>query len=355
MSSISIRLLAMGLVVSVLVIHAQEEPPPEDEDLNTQMDSAFRSRSFDRAKRLAEAAWSRYGQKGGKQGGIAAANLGAIHAFYGRLDEAEAWQDRAEGFLKPTGNQALQGQLARARAITAYIDATQFGNAEPEDAIAHIETARSLLGDEAIRMCECQVLSNSNQGNRFQSGYMKFLKLIEALETKGDSLALARCLLSIGCMEGASGGQGAAEGFFRRAHRIYESERHADAVLLAQRNIGVALWENGKEDAAIELLQKAMKKAQDKSDLRMQVMLFNDLAMVFAGLEKEDEAIAYDRQAHDALEELSQALASGQLEDSVVFDFTLLLKMRYIGKATYIADLFDGFYEHLTLSSEDLP
>jgi tetratricopeptide (TPR) repeat protein len=330
MNAICRRLLAAGLVVSVLgvVIDAQEESSPEDEDLNAQMVLAFRSRSFAQAKKLAEAAWLRYEQKGRKQGDMAAANLGAIYAFNGKIDEAEAWQDRAEGFLKSTEDQALQGQLARARAITAYIGATQFGNAEPDDALAHIERARNLLGDEAIRMCECQVLSNSNQGNRVQSGYVKFRKLIETLKTEGDSLALARCLLSMGWIEGASGGHGAAEGSFKRAHRIYESERHTDAALLAQRNFGVALWQNGKEDAAIEQFQKALKKAQDRSDLRMQVILFNDLAMVFARMEKEDEAIAYDRQAQDALAELSQALASGHLEDSVVFDFSLLIKMR---------------------------
>ena len=171
------------MLTGVLRSDAQEAPVLVDEDLNVQMVQAFRSRSFDRAGVLAETAWDRYEPlKEGRQTGIAAANLGAIHAFYGRLDEATAWQDRAMDFFETAGDKEMLGKLAVARAVTAYIESRLFGNAEPDDAIVHMETARSLLGDQAILHCEFELLLRSNQGNRAQSGYVKYIGLIRACE-----------------------------------------------------------------------------------------------------------------------------------------------------------------------------
>ncbi|MCZ6633195.1 MAG: hypothetical protein O7G87_07300, partial [bacterium] len=293
--------------------------------------------------------------KEGRRTGVAAANLGAIHAFYGRLDEATGWQDRAMGFFETAGDKEMLGKLAVARAVTAYIGSRQFGNAEPDDAIAHMETARSLLGDQAILHCEFELLLRSNQGDRAQSGYVKYKGLIRACEAQGDSLTLAHCAARVGWLEGSSGGHDSAAQLYGRAYRIYTSNGLEDAALLAQRNIGIGQWKSGEPEAAIATLNAALKKAQSANDLRMRLMLSNDLAMVSAVAKAEDQAIAYDRQADAALEALSRALESDLLKDSVVFDFTLLLKMRYTGKATYVVDQFDGFYEYLALIPEGNP
>ena len=344
--------LLVFMLTGILRSDAQEAPVLVDEDLNVQMVQAFRSRLFDRARALAETAWDRYEPLGeGRRTGVAAANLGAIHALYGRLDEATAWQDRAMGFFETAGDKEMLGKLAVARAVTAYIESRLFGNAEPDDAIAHLETARSLLEDQAILHCECELLLRSNQGERVQSGYVKYRELIRTCEAQGDSLTLAHCVARLGWMEGSSGGHDSAAQFYGRAYQIYTSNGLEDAALLAQRNIGIGQWKSGELEAAIATLNTALKKAQSANDLRMRLMLLNDLAMVSA-VEAEDQAIAYDRQADAVLEALSRALESDLLRDSVVFDFSLLLKMRYTGKATYVVDQFDRFYEYLTLIPE---
>ncbi len=159
----------------------------------------------------------------------------------------------------------------------------------------------------------------------------------------------------LGRIEGSSGGHGSATGLFERARRIYEEAGDADGALLAQRNVGVAEWKSGKHDDALTTLARALEKATAAGDERTRMMLLNDHAMVLASLGREEEAIAFDRQSDEALVALGEGLRSGTYEDSVLFDFSQLLKMRYTGKATYVIDLFGDFYEHLAFSAGGQP
>ena len=324
----------------------------EGGDLNAQTTRAFHARSWKAARVLADSAWAAYSpSKDPLLAGVAAANLGGVHAFYGRLGEAASYHDKAEGLLG-SATPDLIGKLARARAIAAFVDSRQFGNLEPEDAIAEMVKASESLGSAEIEPCHAEVLGQSNQGNRVQDGYIKYLGLISQVEGAGDSLAVADCVSRLGRIEGSSGGHGSAAGLFERARRIYEEAGDSASALLAERNVGIARWKLGKHDAALVTLAKSLKTATSAGDDRLRMMLLNDHAMVLASIGQEKKAIGFDRQADEALLALSQGLRSGKYEDSVLFDFSLLLKMRYTGKATYVIDLFPGFYEHLTFTPE---
>ncbi len=154
-----------------------------ENDLNAATAQAFHARSWEAARTLADSAWAVYEKSGDPaRAAIAAANLGGVYAIYGRLEEAASFQEKAREFLGGTKNGVLVGKLARARAITAFLDSRQFGNMEPEKAIAEMGTALELLEPSEVEPCHAEVLGQSGQGNRVQDGYIKYLGLISAVE-----------------------------------------------------------------------------------------------------------------------------------------------------------------------------
>ena len=170
------------LVVVMLLLPATAR---SQEDLNVLSAAAFRSRSFQEASKLAQDAWKAYeNDSDKKRAGIAAANLGAMEAVYGRIGKAQDWQGKARKILSGAGNQSLLGRLGVAEALTNFMDAHQYGHGEPDDAIASLVAARkSIEGQNHIfDVCEAEILGHSNDGGRVTDGYMKYMGMISACE-----------------------------------------------------------------------------------------------------------------------------------------------------------------------------
>jgi tetratricopeptide (TPR) repeat protein len=284
-------------------------------DLNVLTTNAFRSLSFQEASRLAQDAWNAYESgKDKKQAGIAAANLGAMDAVYGRLGKAQDWQAEARKILSNAGDPSLLGRLGVAEALTNFLDAHQYSHGESDDAIANLEEARkSIDGQNAIfDVCEAEILGNSNDGQRVTAGYMKYMGMISACEASGNSLLLAQCLMRLGKTEGGTGGHATAERNFTRALGIYEAAGDVNQSMVASRNIGLARWKQKKLEPSAEILKKTLVRAQAENSPRTALLILNDLSMLHTALGESEEAITHDRAADDLLLSIAADIKSGK-------------------------------------------
>lgn len=320
-------------------------------NLNTETATAFRSRDFSGAERLAQKAWERFEQDASNtDAGIAAANLGAIEAIRGSLKDARKWHATAEQLFRASGEERYVGRLKLSAALVDYIESRQYGNSEPDDALRNIEEARSLLGTvpHILDQIESELLTRSNQAERVQSGFERYLQILSVYESNGDSLSIGRCSARMGRVEGATGGHGSAKRAFVRAFSILDALGREVEADFALRNAGVAKWKLGDFGGARQMLEQVVARSPES---RSAMLALNDISMLLAAQGETQEAIRFDLAANRVLRAILKRYPD---HGSVTHDLSHLYKMRYVGRPTYTVDMFGGFFDYLAISEEDL-
>ncbi len=352
------------VVAAALPVSGQAETAPSPQtpgeragqidSLNRQACRAFLNRDFQAAQASAQQAWDLC-QKGadGPAPGLAAAGLAAVLTMHGRFEKALQWQGRAEEVFVSGGDTTLQGRLEAARAVTNFLRARQYSAGETEEALIGIRKARELLGANDARTAniEAEILCHSNDANRAQSGYMKYMRLLRQCRAKGDSTGLALCATRMGRTEGITGGHGATLKYYTEALGIFRAQKDTGGIGLALRNIGLAQRKQRQYSESEAASQEALDLARHGGNQRLALEVLNDMNLLYAETGEAARAQECDLQAQAAMRSIVEGLKQGQFTDTVLFDFYQLLNMRYVNRPPYDADPFVGFYDQLVLEA----
>ena len=339
---------------------APEAAPPDTsrvrtsriDSLNRTAFEAFGSRNFRTTGAAARRAWDLCGgATDDVAAGIAAANVAAALTMHGRFREALEWQNRAKAIFVRTENPGLRGRLEAARAVTDFFLSQQYSPGEPEEALADIERAEALLGADDIRTARLKgmLLCCSNDPERAQAGYRSLKRLLEEYRTGGDGSLRAVCAMHLGRIEGTSSGHRAALDYYTEALDAMRAGRDSSGTGPALRNVGLARRSLGAYAEADAAFREALDLARERGDRRLTVVVLNDLSALYTEIGEHARAQAYDREAGAALAAIAEDLRQGRTDDTVLFDFYQLLKIRYASKLLYDLDLFPGFCDQLAL------
>ena len=330
-----------------------EASPAVVDSLSGETARAFRNRDFAGADRLSRQAYSlscRVGEA--RAAAVAAANRAAVLTIQGRFDEAVELQSFADSLLAAQEDGLLGGRLQAAKAVTHFLAARKYSDGETEEALVDLARASDLLDsdDLGLSLIKACVLGRSNRPTLSQQGYYSYRALLELCLASQDSARAAVCALHLGAIEGTSGGHKAALGFYGRASEIALARGDRRTRSRAMRNIGLAHRKLANYDESETALLEALELADQLADKQLQMIVLNDLGLLFNEVGRPAAAQEMDARAEVVLRSIAEGLRSGTLVDNVLYDFHGLLRLRYANLLPYGADMFQGFCDQLVLN-----
>ncbi|MCZ6634857.1 MAG: tetratricopeptide repeat protein [bacterium] len=337
---------------------SQAAGPPADSELNRlnrEVFEAFKNRQFQTAEMLADRVWEQMPEGTISTAvGIAAANKGALLTIRGRFEDAMEWQERADRIFGKVTADRLRGRLEVARAVTSFLNERQFSEEAPEQALQHVEAARPALGKDDFRLnwVEAEMMGHSPRAVHVQGSYMKYLGLIRACESSGDSLRLGWCEMRLGIVEGATGGHSEALKRYGRALEIFEAMKDSVGMGLAMRNMGLASRKKMMYDEAETILNQALVFSQKRGDTALSVKVLNDLSKLYMETGDFPRAAKTDQMVNTVLDSIGEDVRSGRSVDSLILDYHHLIRLRYASLLPYENDRFTGFYDQLVLEEK---
>jgi tetratricopeptide (TPR) repeat protein len=304
---------------------------------------AFQRRDFTSSERLAREAW-KAAEAGGDslQAAFAAANTAAAVAMRGRLDEGLEWSRRAEERLGPGREPLVRGRILVAQAILQQV------RGEGEASATAFARAREALGSSDWSLSFADAMVKAYDWEDMNAAFQSLTALRDAAEGAREPRRQATALLALGWLDGV-GGSPEAEKTFGQARAILVSRNEKAALPLIDHNLGsVLLWAD-RLDEALKVYERGLAAARAEGDRRLEVILLDDLSLVFSQKEDWPRAIASDREAGARLAAIAEDVRAGRLEDSLLLDLRRLFKARYVHKPQLLIDLFPGLLDQLAV------
>jgi len=302
--------------------------------------AAFRQRDFNRAHERAERQWNLAESQADRfHAGLAAANVAAVLAVTGRVDEALEWYETAAARLTAAGRTRELGRLAVARALA------QYARHEAERGERELARARELLGTDwrleyvasALRLWADMELWRA---------YPRFEALLERARQSGDQSRVTATLMALGWV-------GADVRHYKEALRLFEARGDTRSIVVARLNLGILSLRSHDLDRAQTQLQNARDLARRAADPRLEFIALNDLSIVYARAGAAARAREADLQAEAVLGGITEDLRQGRRQDTVLLDYYHLLRMRYLTRPICLVDPFPWLFDQLVLEPEE--
>jgi len=334
-------------LLAVLALGAATAPAAEESPSPNQAAwQAFQRRDFQGCERLATEGWKRAeADHDSLQAALAAANLAAAVAVRGQLDEGLEWSRRAEQALGPEREPRVRGRILVAQGLLR-----QARGEEEESAQAFVR-AQVALGADDWPLAFAETLAKAYDWEDLNAAFQRMNGLRDAARISKEPDRAALALLVLGWLEGV-GGSPEAVTKFEEARSILVSRNQSAVLPLIDHNIGsVHLWLDHLSEAQVAF-ERGLAEARAASDRRMEVILLDDLGMLFSQKEDWPRAIASDREAGERLAAILEDVKQGRLEDSLLLDLRRLVKGRYVHKPQMLIDLFLGLFDQLAVEPQ---
>jgi tetratricopeptide (TPR) repeat protein len=350
---VAVALSAALSVLPTLPAAAGRAEQSAVDSLNGEAYRLFCRRDFRSAEAAARRARALCGPRTGTEAfGIAAANLAALLTIKARFARAAILQHEADSAFAAAGLRHRRGRLQVARAVTCYLSARKYSDAEPEQAIREVRRALSLLDSTDIRVCAVAagMLGHSNVPKRFQAGYTDLVHLMRDCEHAHQHGWASVCARHLAVIEGTSGGHRTALRYFTRALELERGQGHDAEACEMLRNLAVARRKLADHGGAEAALLESLELAESLGDLRMQFVGWNDLALLFTETGRLQDAERADARADSVQRVIVSKLRAGTLDDTILFDYHELLRQRYANLPPYRTDPFEGFCDQLAIN-----
>jgi tetratricopeptide (TPR) repeat protein len=304
---------------------------------------AFQRRDFKESERLAREAWTRAeAERDSIQAATAAANLGASLALRGRLDQGLEWSRRAEERLGSAGGPRILGRVLVAQAILLRV------RGEEEESAKTFLRAGAALGKEDVSLRFIETLVKGYDWEDLHGTFQRMQEMSDAARASKDPARAAPALLVLGWLQGVGGDQDSLKRF-EEARALLVSSNEKATLPLIDHNIGsVLLWADRLNEAQ-KAYERGLAAARAASDRRMEVILLDDLGVLFSQKEDWPRAIAADREASERLGAILEDVKQGRLDDSLLLDLRRLVKGRYTHKPQLLIDLFLDVFDQLAI------
>jgi len=304
---------------------------------------AFQRRDFAACESLAREAFKlAEAERDSLQTAFAAANTAAAVAMRGRLDEGLEWSLRAEQALGSGGEPRVRGRILVAQAILRQV------RGEDEASAKAFVRAREALGPEDWSLAFADALAKAYDWDDLSAAFQRMTALRESALGAKEPRRQAIALLVLGWLDGVGGSPEAVK-TFEEARAILVSAGEEAVLPLVDHNLGsVLLWAD-RRDEAQGIYERGLTAARALSDRRMEVILLDDLSLMFSQKEDWPRAIASDREAGERLAAIAQDVRQGRVEDSLLLDLRRLFKARYVHKPQLLIDLFLGLFDQLAV------
>ena len=324
---------------------AASSPPAAVEapaaDANRAAWRAFHERDFARCERLAKEAWELTAEdRDSLEAVFAAGNAAAAVAMRGRLDEAFEWSHRADERLGPGREPRLRGRLLVAQAVVHLL------RGEDEACNRALGRAREALGSEDWPLAYADALARAYRWDDLNDAYQRLTVLRD--RAGGSAVRAAAALMAIGWIKGVGGGTGGVE-TFEEARAVLDASGQTAVLPVVDHDIGAVLLEAGRLDEAQAAFERGLAAARAVGDRRLEVILLDDLSLLFSQKEDWPRAVAADREAGGRLAAIAEDLGQGRLDDSPLLDVRRLFKERYVHRPQLLVDLFLGFLDQLAV------
>ncbi len=304
---------------------------------------AFHRRDFRDCERLAREAWKlAEADRDPLQAAFAAANLSAAVTMRGRLDEGLEWSLRAEERLGSGREPLVRGRILVAQAILRQ------ARGEEKAGEKAFLRAREALGGEDWSLAFAEALVKAYDWNDLYVGFERMTTLREAARDSKEPRRAALALLALGWLGGVQGSIEAVKDF-EEARAILVSTGEKAVLPLVDHNLGsVLLWLDRLDEAQI-VFERGLGLARGAGERRMEVILLDDLSLLFSQKEDWPRAMASDREAGERLAAIAEDVRQGRLDDSLLLDLRRLFKARYVHKPQMLIDLFLGLFDQLAV------
>lgn len=304
---------------------------------------AFQRRDFAECERLAREAWKTAEvDRDSRQAALAAANTAAAASMRGRLDEGLEWSRRAEEALGPGREPRLRGRILVAQAILRQ------ARGEDEARAQAFLAARKLLGEGDWPLEFADALARAYDWQDLNAAFNRMSALRDQTRGSNEPKRAAMALLARGWVEGVGGSLDAAK-TFEEARALLVSAGEKDVLPTVDHNLGSVLLWNDRLDEARSVYERGLLAARAIGERRLEVILLDDLSLVFSQKEDWPRAIASDREAGARLAAIAEEVRQGRLEDSLLLDLRRLFKARYTHKPQMFIDLFLGLLDQLAV------
>ena len=304
---------------------------------------AFHRRDFRECERLAREAFQvAETDRDPLQAAFAAANLAAAVAMRGRLDEGLEWSRRAEERLGPGRAPRVLGRILVGQAILRQV------RGEEEASEKAFLRAREALGGEDWSLAFAEALVKAYDWNDLYLGFERMTTLREAAHDSKEPRRAALALLALGWLGGVQGSIEAVKDF-EQARAILVSAGEKAVLPLVDHNLGSILLWLDRLDEAQAVYERGLAAARGAGDRRLEVILLDDLSLLFSQKEDWPRAVASDREAGERLAAIAEDVRQGRLDDSLLLDLRRLFKARYVHKPQMLVDLFLGFFDQLAV------
>lgn len=312
-------------------------------DANRAAWRAFHEREFARCERLATEAWAlAAADRDSLEAVFAAGNAAAAAAMRGRLDEALEWSRRADERLGPGREPRLHGRLLVAQAIVHLL------RGEDEACDRAFGRAREALGPEDWPLAYTHALARAYDWQDLNEAYQRMTALRDRARGSAEATRAAGALVAIGWIKGVGGGAGGVEPF-EEARAVLAASGQAAVLPVVDHDIGAVLLDGDRLDEAQAAFERGLAAARAVGDRRLEVILLDDLSLLFSQKEDWPRAVAADREAGGRLAAIAEDLRQGRLDDSPLLDVRRLFKERYVHRPQLLVDLFLGFLDQLAV------
>ena len=338
------RGLISVLLLAVLALGAAAASAAQDAAAQNQAAwQAFQRKDFAACESLARESFKlAEADRDPLQAAFAAANTAAAVAMRGRLDEGLEWSLRAEERLGPGRAPQVRGRILVAQAILRQV------RGEDEASERAFVRAREALGPEDWSLAFADTLVKAYNWEDMNTPFKSLTTLRESARGTKEPKRAGIALLALGWLDGVGGSPEAVKSY-EEARAILASAGEKAVLPLVDHNLGsVLLWAD-RLDEAQGVYERGLAAARALSDRRMEVILLDDLSLMFSQKEDWPRAIASDREAGERLGAIAQDVKQGRLEDSLLLDLRRLFKARYVHKPQLLIDLFLGLFDQLAV------
>ena len=333
-----VRLVALLVTAGATAMAAPEAAAP-----NQAAWQAFHRRDFPECERLAREAFKiAESERDSLQSSIAAANVAAAVSMRGRLGEGLEWSKRAEQALGPGGDPRVRGRILVAQALLRQ------ARGEDQAREQAFVLARKSLGAPDWPLEFAEALVKAYDWQDLNAAFQSLSALRDEARTAKEPKRAAMALLARGWIEGAGGSLDAVK-TFEEARALLVSAGEKDVLPTVDHNLGSVLLWNDRLDEARTIYERGLAEARESGDLRLEVILLDDLSLMFSQKEDWPRAIAADREAGARLSAIAEDVKAGRLEDSLLLDLRRLYKERYTHKPQMFIDLFLGLFDQLAV------
>jgi tetratricopeptide (TPR) repeat protein len=304
---------------------------------------AFQRRDFPGCERLArEALRLAEAAPDPLQATFAAANVAAAVAMRGRLDEALEWWRRALEHLGPERQPAVRGRILVAQAIVQKL------RGEDEASARAFEGARAALAPGDWSLGYAQASARAYDWQDWDEPYERLTKLRDSARAAKDKRRTAAALMMMGWIDGVGEGFAAVKPF-EEARTLLAAAGETASLPVVDHNLGTVYLKVGWNDEARAVYERGLAAARAGGDRRLEVMLLDDLSLLFSQQEDWPRAQAADREAALRVAEVAEDVRQGRLEDSLLLDLRRLVGERYAHQPQMLLELFVGLLEQLAV------